>query len=32
MYINNKYHWVKGQGYNSRSKVTKSAEPVVIVL
>ena len=24
MYINNKYNWVKGQGYNSRSNVNNS--------
>ena len=30
MYINNTYHWVKGQSYSSRSKVTKSGQTCLI--
>ena len=30
MYNNNKYHWVKGQGYNSRSKVNNSGPSCLI--
>ena len=30
MYINNKYHWVKGQGYNLRSKVNNSGPSCLI--
>ena len=30
MYINKKYHWVQGQGYNSRSKVNNLGQTCLI--
>ena len=30
MYINNKYQWLKGQGYNSRTKVKDLGQPCII--